>query len=658
MPFLISAGAGLADTAPRTQAYPPRMYRNRRARPRFPRHIAEALGLTAPRIPAQDCPRLAGLGLAPYVDASFEAPDGTTLTYKTPFTMKQAQKIVLDLSPTEQVVLIDERGSGWMTEGSWHNWVRRGKHQSGYNQEANLFLARAHSLVDQAKAAALKEHEARLEEEERQRKLEEEQKRREQAAQEIEEAKRNELLEAEAAAEREFQAMQEQFQFEPAEAEALRQELYDKYVNKIESDIQKRLEARAEPLEDARNLVAALESQLEQIPTAPRVRYEMDAAQRKVIKWYDDEGNVTRTETLVDESGSGWMPEAMWPNWNRKRRHGSDDEGQAKEEYNRMAQAMMLDVEEARAKHEKYVEEQIASIKMRLEAARKAVRTLQLPRPLTQLEQDELSALLDTAITEPPEAQIPEIWYIVDTPTEKVIKTPAGRYVLWNKEDSGWMTEGDWHNWWRYIRNHDYRRAKVHQEGYNARANAIMKGLSEQEAEDQAHQVFEKADEAYDEEMEQKGAEGFLNKAKDFINDNKGEILAALGVIALAIPVIGVVVSGILSYAGKEVSEAEKERISRRIAERRKKDLEDLKNRLDAGEITKEQYEAAVKQIAQEEAPKVLAEMREEEVVDRVMERPDVQEELARERRKKIAIAVGGGALSLGVLTVLGFAIL
>jgi len=688
MPYVVQNSKGYGDLAPRFAAAP-RLHRNRRVRPTFAPHILEALGMPRRRIPPPDCPRLAGLGEAPHVEATFQAPDGTELTYKTPFTIRWPQKIVLDLSPTEQVVLIDERGSGWMTEGSWHNWVDRGKHQSGYNQEANLFLNRAYELEKLAKAEALKKHEAKLEEEERQRELEEEKKRQADAAAKIEEAKRQRLLEAEMEAEKEFKALQQQFSIDPqleglkekliageitqeqydaekkrieeehqANLDKLKQELLDKFVNQIESDIQKRLEARAEPLQDAKDLVGILETQLQQTPPEPKVRYEMDAPQRKVIVWYDDEGNVTRRETLVDERGSGWMPEAGWPEWNRRRREGSSAEQRFKSEYNQQAQAMMLDVEEARIKHEEFVEKQIQSLKDRIEAARKAVRTLQLPRMLTEGEKIALEDLLDVAITDPPELTQPDIWYIRDTPEEKIIVTPAGRYVLWNKEDSGWMTEGDWHNWWGYIRNHDYRRGKVHQLGYNARAKAIMDGLSEEKAEEQAHQVFEQADEAYDEEMENKGVQGLINKTKDFINENKGEILAALGVIALAIPVIGVVVGGLLTYAGKKVTDAEKERISRRIAEKRKADLERLKNQLDAGEITKAQYEAAVTKIAEEEAPAILAEMREEEIVDNVMERPDVQEELARERKKKIAIAVGGSAIGLSAITAIVWAIL
>lgn len=171
----------------------------------------------------------------------------------------------------------------------------------------------------------------------------------------------------------------------------------------------------------------------------------------------------------------------------------------------------------------------------------------------------------------------------------------------------------------------------------------------------------------------------FQKKTTKVLQEKGGLILSAAGTVATVIPVVGWIAGPLMVVAGGALAAAQQARLAKKIAERRKKDLESAKNEWVAGNLTDEQYEARVKKIAGEEAASVIAEdiaeqkaIKEEKatsekaiisakgIVERPPDAPPVQTAptpapAPAPKTPKTALVVGGVA-AVGLLIVIGFA--
>jgi len=590
---------------------------------------------------------------------------------KTPYIVKRSQEIVVNVPSIGQAKLIDEHSSGWMREGDWHNWYdlrrrsesRANDRKPGYNQVAMNILAEADAIQKKLNIE-LSQKMKEIEEwaQEQIRVINENKIRAEEAAKvaaQLEESKKQAMLKAE----QEARSAQLSLNLSDEETAALKEDIYQKLLQGRESQIQEIIASRKEPIAKANSLLSQSEKDLAALPTQPSVRFGINTGTRRTVEYYDKNNKLTKSVTLVNETSSGWMYEEDWPQWNEYRRKGESDR-RDRFAINAKSRANNLLVDKIAAEKEFNINIQpkIDAIKNKITHLKSLKRLLEQPRILSDTEKVELQKTLDIALQPLPERK--QI-IIVDEPDHKIMDLPSGRWEFRNEHDSGWMTQGDWNNWWSMVRNGEHRRAKRHQVGYNAKAAELMAGHSIEVAEESGKNYYESEKHKQEEEAKKSGIKKLMADTEEFLKKNGGKLMMAVGAVATLIPVVGWIVGPVLAAGGKILDEKQQADWAARLAKLKEKELTALKDQFDNGLLSEEEYESKVKAVLEEGARELVAEDKAKEAEEAAKKAQEptktttdnrwaIQDESKFGIKKAgIGIAAGAGIIGISVAAIL-----
>jgi len=596
------------------------------------------------------------------------------------FTLETGQKKVIKL-PGRTVELIDERGSGWMTEDDWKSWYGHVRHVGEHNARDRQRAAQetGRSLIQQGEIEVRKLAKA-------------------------EQNRLNDLFKAEIRAKRDAihkkaQALDEerkevQRRFGIDVAKAGKREQMEEMLRKLQGSLtteeflkikaefeaalveeEKAIESQSD-LDERRNaLIDTIKrdlrawQQANPVPTPPKTSvYTSKTADR--ISFTIPAGSFE----VMKQDGSGWMKEGSWPNWNRLVRHGEHRRAKERQlEYNAEAGDLMAQAMAEQTKlQDKWAKDKVAAKKTWLTQKNDELEKLiekhtadsNLPQPEVAKLKDYFQRAMygESAVLQKEEEEanaVPEYPRILSqTDEERVMISAEGTvYKMVNRaaregtDKSGWMLEGEWLNWFRRVQDHDYRSANEHQAGYTAKADALVEGATANQADDAGRDAYQTSSHEHHKAEQEKGFNKLMNDAKeiaadvgktalDVLGGPEGVAAAVVGIAALAVlvPLIVIILKKYLAYKEVDVDDAEAKEMAQTIVKRRETDLTGIKNQLEAGKITDATFNDNVTAVTVSEANKMIAEAKAEEQAK--------TDAAARARKKKLYIAGGGAAVA------------
>jgi len=591
------------------------------------------------------------------------------------FTLETGQKKVIKL-PGRTVELIDERGSGWMTEDDWKSWYSHVRHVGEHNARDRQRAAQetGRALIQQG-------------EDEVRRLADAEQNRLNNLFKAEIRAKRDAIRKKREALDAERKEAQREFGIDVAKAgkreqmeemlEKLKGSLTMEEFLKIKAEFEaalveeeKAIESQAD-LDDLRNkLIDTIKKDLRVWQRANPIPYP----QRKTVYTSKTADRMSfkipaGSFEVMRQDGSGWMKEGSWPNWNRLVRHGEHRRAKERQlEYNAEAGDLMAQAMAEQTKiQDQWEKDKVAAKKTWLtEKNDELEKLIEKHTANSDLPQAEVVKLKDyfqrvmygeNAVLQKEEEEanaVPEYPRILsETDEERVMISAEGTvYKMVNRDGSGWMTEGDWLNWFRRVQGHDYRSAEKHKAGYTAKADALASGATANQADDAGHDAYQTVSHEQHKAEQEKGFNKLMNDAKsiaadvgktalDVLGGPEGAAAAVIGIAALAVlvPLIVIILKKYLASKDVEVDDAEAKDMAQTIVKRRETDLTGIKNQLEAGKITENTFNDNVTAVTVSEANKMIAEAKAEE---------QAKTDAASAARKRKLYLAGGGAAVAG----------
>jgi len=204
---------------------------------------------------------------------------------------------------------------------------------------------------------------------------------------------------------------------------------------------------------------------------------------------------------------------------------------------------------------------------------------------------------------------------------EKTVKTKAGTFKMIDNEGSGWMIEGDWNNWKRYIRKKEYRRAKAHQVNYNEKADALIRGSSMEEANSIGGMMQEEIKAEQSKNARKKGVQKLVGQTKQFLSQHGGKVMMVAGTVATVIPYVGWIAGPAVVALGKKLDEKQTAAWMAKVAQSREKDLLELKDQFEGGQIDATQYKTKAQGVILDEMQNIKAKSEAEAIAQVAAER-------------------------------------
>jgi len=582
--------------------------------------------------------------------------------FKNPITMA-GDRMIIDMPNGEHIELQDRNGSGWMIQTNWDYWAwqksrdpkRAAELVGDYQRKATAKIDEANAVIKEQRNTISQMEKDFNAKREREGELLNQEKKQIEARFALERAAVVEQIKAMSTLEAQIQAAIEAGQINAEEAEAVRAQGLEKFLAAKEAEQKAQVAEREPAIIKAEGMLRDAAAAFARLPSQPDTRYVIRSNDTQQINKYDASGNVIQTWILHSKDGSPMMPDEDLNGWLDAKRRGNNrlvnEIGARGAENTRNIQNEVV-LSDQRFKQA--VQPQRTVLTEKINNLTWALQTLKLERSLTDTERTRLQQQLEIALKPIPVP--PKVLFLIDTNDFRVIETPYGEFKLCNRSESGWMLEDQWHNWKADINSGNYKNSAKKKAAYQAEAKVLMEGGSPKEATEASTAAWNDMKDAQDEEDKKKGVSAIIDKASDLWEDHKGEILTVLGLIALLIPVVGLVIGPILSGAGQYVTEEEKKKLAEEVATNKQAELGALKDRLDKGELTQEQYEAEVAKIAGPEALRILEERRQQALVDRVMSNPATQKLIDDETKAsagKTAAVIGGTTVAAGLLAVL-----
>jgi len=375
------------------------------------------------------------------------------------------------------------------------------------------------------------------------------------------------------------------------------------------------------------------------------------------------------TYELRDQHGSGWMVQEDWNAWYRWGFQLNSSEGRIKASNfqvgaNQRADNILMKAAVEEADVNLAIERERIAWQRGLtawlgekveELTNEILPTCELPESQLLVLVTNLKAFVDgesIKIEEKAEAiEPPAVQIILDGTESKIIKTPFGTWRFLNKNDSGWMTQGDWNNWWRRANphgDHEYDVAKRLQIGYNERAWRLMEGQDPDLAEKEADAKFNQAKKEQEDKETSTGIRAIWDKVSDTANvvgraivkDDTTKTIVFAVLLAAIFPLIILALKAILSKREVELTDDESEAMGNKIAEMKRDEFETLKVSFDEGEIDAATFQQGVTNITERAADELIS---------------DAKAEKSGQKRKKIYMAGGAVALMAAILGGVGF---